>query len=394
MVTQLKTLTFGVCVAALMAANTAQADGETAAAAPRNLKWTYSGEAFEAPANWTWAAEQAGDITTGPGEKDAVRFWGLETANAGAENTVRFAADVSVSNFNYNVQRASGKLVVDLGGKVLTVLGNMNLTTERDHLNTDGITFRDGTVRVTGSATGTANQWSQKYEDYGGFYVNLPGNSYAGLNCTLDNAVLDISSRQIPMVAYHSTGDKNASGAFCRTNHFTLVNGSEIRANRFTFNVQCANAPTHAIVDVKNSKMTIYDETKNSEQTFNMLTCQGGGTLDMLFREGGSLEAGQLRAGGGMSFLFDGGNHVLHGAQNWGENEALYLSGSRLTVANGAILDIQKGAKMQNGAVVEVRGNASLSSAKADAAFSVGMNYNAPSTAAGLCTLLVDSGIV
>ena len=49
---------------------------------------------------------------------------------------------------------------------------------------------------------------------------------------------------------------------------------------------------------------------------------------------------------------------------------------------------------MQNGAVVEVRGNASLSSTKANAAFSVGMRYNAPSTAAGLCTLLVDGGIV
>lgn len=385
------TLAFGVCAAALTF-ETAHADDETAA--PRNLKWVYAGEAFEDPANWTWAAEPAGDITTGPGEKDAVRFWGLATANAGAENTVRLAADVSVSNFNYDVQRASGKLVVDLGGKALTVLGNMNLTTDRANLNTDGITFRDGTVRVTGSAKGTANQYSQKYEDYGGFYVNLPGDSYEGLNCTLDNAVLDISSRQIPMVAYHSTGNKGASGAFCRTNHFNLVNGSEIRANRFSFDVQCANAPTHAIVDVKNSKMTIYDETMVTNQTFNVLICQGGGSLDMLFREGGSLEAGQIRARGDMSFLFDGGNHVLRGALNWGDDEALYLSGSRLTVANGAILDIQRGAKMQNGAVVEVRGNASLSSTKANAAFSVGMRYNAPSTAAGLCTLLVDGGIV
>lgn len=385
------TLAFGVCAAALTF-ETAHADDETAA--PRNLKWVYAGEAFEDPANWTWAAEPAGDITTGPGEKDAVRFWGLATANAGAENTVRLAADVSVSNFNYDVQRASGKLVVDLGGKALTVLGNMNLTTDRANLNTDGITFRDGTVRVTGSAKGTANQYSQKYEDYGGFYVNLPGDSYEGLNCTLDNAVLDISSRQIPMVAYHSTGNKGASGAFCRTNHFNLVNGSEIRANRFSFDVQCANAPTHAIVDVKNSKMTIYDETMVTNQTFNVLICQGGGSLDMLFREGGSLEAGQIRARGDMSFLFDGGNHVLRGALNWGDDEALYLSGSRLTVANGAILDIQRGAKMQNGAVVEVRGNASLSSRKANAAFSVGMRYNAPSTAAGLCTLLVDGGIV
>lgn len=49
---------------------------------------------------------------------------------------------------------------------------------------------------------------------------------------------------------------------------------------------------------------------------------------------------------------------------------------------------------MQNGTVVEVRENASLSSRKANAAFSVGMRYNAPSTAAGLCTLLVDGGIV
>lgn len=386
------TLAFGVCAAALTF-ETAHADDETAA--PRNLKWAYAGEAFEAPANWTWAAEPAGDITTGPGEKDAVRFWGLATANAGAENTVRLAADVSVSNFNYDVQRASGKLVVDLGGKALTVLGNMNLTTDRANLNTDGITFRDGTVRVTGSATGTANQYSQKYEDYGGFYVNLPGDSYEGLNCTLDNAVLDISSTNLPMAAYHSTGGVlGSSGAFCRTNHFTLVNGSEIRANRFTFDVQRINAPTHAIVDVKNSKMTIYDEAKIGAQTFNVLICQGGGSLDMLFREGGTLEAGQIRARGDMSFLFDGGNHVLRGALNWGDDEALYLSGSRLTVANGAILDIQRGAKIQNGTVVEVRGNASLSSTKANAAFSVGMRYNAPSTAAGLCTLLVDGGIV
>lgn len=386
------TLAFGVCAAALTF-ETAHADDETAA--PRNLKWAYAGEAFEDPANWTWAAEPAGDITTGPGEKDAVRFWGLATANAGAENTVRLAADVSVSNFNYDVQRASGKLVVDLGGKALTVLGNMNLTTDRANLNTDGITFRDGTVRVTGSATGTANQYSQKYEDYGGFYVNLPGDSYEGLNCTLDNAVLDISSTNLPMAAYHSTGGVlGSSGAFCRTNHFTLVNGSEIRANRFTFDVQRINAPTHAIVDVKNSKMTIYDEAKIGAQTFNVLICQGGGSLDMLFREGGTLEAGQIRARGDMSFLFDGGNHVLRGALNWGDDEALYLSGSRLTVANGAILDIQRGAKIQNGTVVEVRGNASLSSTKANAAFSVGMRYNAPSTAAGLCTLLVDGGIV
>lgn len=393
MVTQPKTVTFCACVAALMAG--AARAGETAAAAPRNLKWAYAGEAFEDPANWAWAAEPAGDVTTGPGEKDAVRFWGLATANAGAENTVRLAADVSVSNFNYDVQRASGKLVVDLGGKALTVLGNMNLTTDRANLNTDGITFRDGTVRVTGSATGTANQYSQKYEDYGGFYVNLPGDSYEGLNCTLDNAVLDISSTNLPMAAYHSTGGVlGSSGAFCRTNHFTLVNGSEIRANRFTFDVQRINAPTHAIVDVKNSKMTIYDEAKIGAQTFNVLICQGGGSLDMLFREGGTLEAGQIRARGDMSFLFDGGNHVLRGALNWGDDEALYLSGSRLTVANGAILDIQRGAKIQNGTVVEVRGNASLSSTKANAAFSVGMRYNAPSTAAGLCTLLVDGGIV
>ena len=57
----------------------------------------------------------------------------------------------------------------------------MNLVTDRNYLNTDGITFKDGTVRVTGNATGTMNQYSQKNEDYGGFYVNLAGDSYAGL---------------------------------------------------------------------------------------------------------------------------------------------------------------------------------------------------------------------
>ena len=363
---------------------------------PRSLSWTYAGEAFEDPANWTWVDESTTAIADGPGEKDTVRFLGgVAHPDAQAVNTVKLNADASVSNFNYRVKTALGKLIVDLNYKVLTVSGNMNLVTDRNYLNTDGITFKDGTVRVTGSATGTMNQYSQKNEDYGGFYVNLAGDSYAGLNCVLDNAVLDISSRNIPMVAYHSTGTGwNASDIFCRTNHFNLVNGSEIRANRFTFDVQKINAPTHAIVDVKNSKMTIYDEAKTGEQTFNVLICQGGGSLDMLFREGGSLETGQIRARGGMSFLFDGGNHVLRGALNWGDDEALYLSGSRLTVSNGAILDIQRGAKMQNGTVVEVRGNASLSSTKENAAFSVGVHYNAPSTAAGLCTLLVDDGIV
>lgn len=387
------TLAFGVCAAALTF-ETAHADDETAA--PRNLKWVYAGEAFEDPANWTWAEESTEAITAGPRDGDSVRFYGLATADAEAVKTLKLSANVAVSNFNYSVKRTSGQLVVDLGGNALTVLGNMNLTTDRAYLNTDGITFRDGTVRVTGSATGTKNSFSQMNEDFGGFYVNLPGNSYAGLNCVLDHTVLDISSRNLPMVAYHSTGgDRGAAGAFCRTNHFTLVNGSEIRASRFTFNVQNVNAPTHAIVDVQNSKMTIYDETMTSnDHTFNMLTCQGGGTLDMRFREGGSLEAGQIKARVGMSFLFDGGNHVLHGAFNWGDDEALYLSGSRLTVANGAILDIQKGAKIQNGTVIEVRGKASLSCTKANTGFSVGVHYNYLSTEAGLCSVVVDGGLV
>ena len=112
----------------------------------------------------------------------------------------------------------------------------------------------------------------------------------------------------------------------------------------------------------------------------------------MLFREGGTLEAGQIRARGDMSFLFDGGNHVLHGALNWGDNGALRLDGGFVAVANAATLELRSNVKIQNGAQFSVQAGGRAVCEKENTDFSVGAKYGSTDNKVGQCMVLVDGG--
>lgn len=281
---------------------------------PRNLKWAYAGEAFEAPANWTWAAEPAGDITTGPGAADRVLFKG-----ASVDKTVRLNGDAVVSNFIYEAS-SKGATTVDLAGHTLTVTNNMSVKSDANVVDTSALTFKDGSVRVTGTAAGTTT-YGQPNENAGGFFLNRAYDAYAGVSLTFDHATLDVvkAPKESALKVKQSWG----------TSRIRLLNGSAWNLTSFLL----VNDPSCAIeVLAENSALVLRGN----------LSLDGSGTCRLTFRENAALQVGALRShgrtGAGAAILLDGGEHTLGRTENSGDNGSCSLSWTDVVISNKAVL--------------------------------------------------------
>mgnify|MGYP004637893095 FL=1 len=367
MVTQPKTVTFCACVAALMAANTAQADGETAAATPRNLKWAYAGEAFESPANWTWAAELAGDVTTGPGAADRVLFTG-----ANVDTTVRLNGDAVVSNFIYEAS-SKGATTVDLAGHTLTVTNNMSVKSDAKVVDTSALTFKDGAVRVTGSAEGTTT-YGQPNENAGGFFLNRAYNDYAGVNLTFDHATLDVvkAPKDSALKVKKSWG----------TSRIRLLNGS------------AWNLTSFLLVNDRSCAIEVLAENSALALRGN-LSLEGSGSCRLTFRENAALQVGALRShgrtGAGAAILLDGGEHTLGRTENNGDNGSCSLSWTDVVISNKAVLAATSTLSIRSASSLTVCDGAQLTTPD-----TLSIGHQAWKTAVyfGDSSLVVDDGMV
>ncbi len=360
------TLAVGACAAALMA-NTARAEDETATATPRNLKWAYTGEAFEAPGNWTWATDATEEITTGPGAADRVLFKG-----ASEDKTVRLNGDAVVSNFIYEAS-SKGATTVDLAGHTLTITNNMSVKSDVGVLNTSVLTFKDGAVRVTGTAEGTKT-YGQPNENAGGFFLNRAYNAYAGVNLTFDHATLDVEKAP------------NASALKVQqswgTSHIRLLNGSDWNLDSFTL----VNDQACAIeVLAENSALTL---TRN-------LSLEGQGACRLTFREKAALRIGALRShnrkAAGAVLLLDGGEHALGKTGNSGDDGSCSLSWTDVVVSNKAVLAAQDLLSIRSASSITVCDGAQLTTSG-----SASIGHQAWKTADyfGDSSLVVDDGTV
>lgn len=361
------TLAFGACVAALMAG--AARAGETAAAAPRNLKWAYVGEAFEDPANWAWAAEPAGDVTTGPGAADRVLFTG-----ANVDKTVRLNGDAVVSNFIYEAS-SKGATTVDLAGHTLTVTNNMSVKSDAKVVDTSALTFKDGAVRVTGSAEGTTT-YGQPNENAGGFFLNRAYNAYAGANLTFDHASLDVAETPRPS----ALKVQQARGV---TSYIQLLNGASWNLTSLTL-VNDETGPIELTADA--SSFTLAKD----------LILEGKGACQLTFREnaalslGGALRAHNRKAAGAM-ILLDGGSHSLGYSAYSGDNGSCSLSWTDVVISNKAVLAAESLLSIRSASSITVCDGAQLT---APGTLSIG--HQAWKTAAyfGDSSLVVDDGMV
>ncbi len=360
------------------------------------MKWLYPTENtdFATVSNWGWVTTSDETIDSAPGELDTAKFIGLDTADGTASRTVTLSADTSVSNFIYQVGKSSGTLTFNLATYTLTVLGCMNLETERSYLNTDTLVFKDGTVAVTGTGRGTfvgGGTSGNKNADWGGFYVNIPAYNNRGCNLTLDNAKLNISgSAQLTFLA---TGIEN--GSYVRTNFVKLVNGAEINGHGFNVGVLPLNCPTAVDIEVKDSsKMTIYDSAYASEQYNNVLKFDGSDKLTVAFRDNSTLKVGLLIATGSKtSLLFTGGEHSLLGALNWADDGSMRVAAATVTVSDTAKVTVNTNTKLAGGATMNVCDGGQMIM---PGGLSVGANFYAVSmlsnNTAPTNTVVVDDG--
>ena len=364
--TRKMTLAFGVCAAALTF-ETARADDETVT--PRNLKWAYAGEAFETPANWTWAAESAGDITTGPGAADRVLFKG-----ASEDKTVRLNADAVVSNFIYEAS-AKGGTLVDLAGHTLTVTNNMSVKSDSGVLNTSVLTFKDGAVRVMGTAEGTVT-WGQPNEDAGGFFLNRAYNAYAGANLTFDHASLDVAETPRPS----ALKVQQARGV---TSYIQLLNGASWNLTSLTL-VNDETGPIELTADA--SSVTLAKDL--------ILECNGACLLT--FREnaalslGGALRAHNRKAAGAV-LLLDGGSHSLGYSAYSGDNGSCSLSWTDVVISNKAVLAAESLLSIRSASSITVCDGAQLT---APGTLSIGHQAWKTDSYFGASSLIADGGTV
>lgn len=272
------------------------------------MKWLYPTEDtdFATVSNWGWVdSTKTEEITSAPGEDDAVTFSATQADQPDIiARSLTLSDDTTISNFTFAASR--GAFTVDLGSKTLTARGNMDFTQERSTLGRDSITFKDGSIYIIKG---------------GRLFSNTVTWAYRGLDLNFDNVTIDSLECSGPVFNIYSTGVEG--GDYARTNHFVLANNSELKANTFKVNVANQNAPCYAEVEVKDSKLTIYDATKADDatkaenQTLNAITFSSSDKLAVKFQGNSSLDTGMLVVSGtGTSLSLNGGTHTLRYAEN------------------------------------------------------------------------------
>ena len=321
-----------------------------AADASRDLTWAFAGEAFEDPANWTWTTESSESILTGPGAADRVLFGGTAV-----DKTVRFNADAVVSNFICEAT-AVGTTLFDLATHTVTVSNNMSIKcagTLKDGngnpLSVPLVTFRDGTIRVTGTAQGTP-QWGQPNEDAGGFFLNRAFQDMAAINLCFERAVLEV-----PYGAIRSTM-KLKSGAQRSRVHLKDKSSWTLPG------IQCNNDSGHPVdFVVEDSVLTIVDDIRYER-------CYG--YWKWLFTEGAAFHIGGAirthdRYAAGLEFIFDGGEHTWGKSDFSGDNNvSCSLAWTEVVVSNRASIVAQGDLSIRSSSTITVCEGGSLSMLK------------------------------
>ena len=313
---------------------------------PRRLSWAYAGEAFEDPANWTWASSSSESILSGPGAADRVFFGGMAV-----DKTVRFNADAVVSNFVVEAT-ADGGTTFDLAAHTLTVSNNMSL--KCDGTLKSGIvpllTFRDGAINVVGTAKGTQT-WGQPNEDAGGFFLNRAYSDMAALNLCFERAVLEVAS------APNGPSLKLKGG--WRTSLIHVKDKSSWTLPAF----RCCNDagdPVEFCIEDSVFKVggdIVYDASNGRWQ---WLFTDGAA-----FQVGGAIRAHSQTAAG-LAFLFDGGTHTWGKSNNSGDNGvSCSLAYTDVVVSNGAAVVAQGDLSIRSASTITVCDGASLSTPQA-----------------------------
>ena len=344
-----------------------------AADASRDLTWTFAGEAFEDPANWTWTAESSESILTGPGAADRVLFGGTAV-----DKTIRFNADAVVSNFICEAT-AVGTTLFDLATHTLTVSNNMSIKCADTLKDGDGnplpvplLVFQDGTIRVTGTARGTT-EWGQPNEDAGGFFLNRAYQNLVGINLRFERVALEVASSP-------KTPSMRLQHGYGKTSRVHLTDGT-------TWNLPAFNL--------------VNDETKPVEmliegsvfKTTGDVVSEGEGPGRWLFTAGAALEAAcvrsHMRENPGLSFIFDGGSHALGSSAYAGDIGSCSLAWTDVVVSNSAVLAAQDVLSIRSASTITVCEGGSLSTLKTA---KVGHHAWQEAAQFGDCALVLNNG--
>lgn len=303
--------------------------------APRRLSWAYAGEAFEDPANWTWTNESSESILSGPGAADRVFF-----GKTAVDKTVRFNADAVVSNFVVEAT-ADGGTTFDLATHTLTVSNNMNL--KCDGTLKSGIvpllTFRDGVIRVEGTAKGTET-WGQPNEDAGGFFLNRAYSDMAALNLCFERTVLEVASAP-------KWPSLKLKGGW-RTSRIHLKDKSSWTLPAF----RCCND--------KSDPVEFCIEDSVLKVGGDIVYERSNGRWQWLFTDGAALQVGgAVRAhdqtAAGLAFVFDGGTHSWGKSNNNGDNGvACSLAYTDVVVSNAAVVTAQGDLSIRSASTITV----------------------------------------
>ena len=317
-----------------------------AAEAPRRLSWTYAGEAFEDPASWMWTETSSESILSGPGAADRVFF-----GKTAVDKTVRFNADAVVSNFIVEAA-ADGGTTFDLANHTLTVSNNMSL--KCDGTLKSGIvpllTFRDGAIRVEGTAKGTET-WGQPNEDAGGFFLNRAYADMAALNLCFERTVLEVASAP-------KWPSLKLKGGW-RTSRIHLKDKSSWTLPAFRC---CNDAGDPVEFCIEGSVFKVGGD---------ILYDASNGRWQWLFTNGAALQVGgAVRAhnqtAAGLAFVFDGGTHTWGKSDSNGDNGvSCSLSYTDVVVSNAAVVTAQGDLSIRSASAITVCDGASLSTPQA-----------------------------
>lgn len=309
---------------------------------PRRLSWTYAGEAFEDPANWTWTSSSSEPILSGPGAADLVSF-----GKTAVDKTVRFNVDAVVSNFIVEAA-ADGGTTFDLATHTLTVSNNMSL--KCDGTLKSGIvpllTFQDGTIRVEGTAKGTET-WGQPNEDAGGFFLNRAYADMAALNLCFERTVLEVASAP-------------------RWPSFMLKGGW--RASRIHLKEKSSwTLPAFRCCNDAGDPVEFCVEDSVFKVDGDILYEKSNGRFQWLFTDGATFQVGGAvrthnQTAAGLAFLFDGGTHTWGKSNSAGDDGvSCSLSYTDVVVSNGAAVVAQGDLSIRSASTITVCDGARLS---------------------------------